>query len=71
MYTSKSSNQSNSGTPCGAKITGRDDGRYISDITTRTCDVYGQYVTVYRYYNNNQQSSAMDFCEVEVKGEIH
>ena len=71
VYTSTLSKQGNSGTKCGAKITGRDDGSDISDITTRTCDENGQYVTVYRDNNNNQQSSAMDFCEVIVNGEIY
>ena len=71
VYTSRSPRQGNSGTPCGAKITGGDDGSDILDITTRTCNEKGRYVTVYKDYNNPKSSTAMDFCEFEVKGELN
>ena len=68
MYTSRLSKQNNSGKPCGPNITGKDDGSDISDMTTRNCDVKGKYVTVYQGYNNPKGSTAMDFCEVVVRG---
>ncbi|XP_041379326.1 neurogenic locus notch homolog protein 2-like [Gigantopelta aegis] len=67
VYTSSSVRQGNGGTSCGLQITGRDDGSDIDDITTRTCDVTGRYVTIYQDYNNPQGSTVMDFCEVVVK----
>ena len=71
VYTSTSPRQGNSGTQCGATIIGSDNGHDISDITSRTCDVKGQYVTVYQGYNNPRGSTTLDFCEVQVMSEIN
>ncbi|XP_041379140.1 uncharacterized protein LOC121391652 [Gigantopelta aegis] len=68
VYTSTSAQQGNGGQSCGLQIAGRDDGSDIDDITTRTCDVTGRYVTLYQDYNNPKGSTCMDFCEVVVKG---
>ncbi|XP_041379174.1 neurogenic locus notch homolog protein 1-like, partial [Gigantopelta aegis] len=67
VYTAKSARQGSEGASCGLNITGKDDGSDIDDITNRTCDVTGRYVTLYQDYNNPEGSTCMDFCEVVVK----
>ncbi|XP_041357557.1 uncharacterized protein LOC121374520 [Gigantopelta aegis] len=72
VYTSMSPRQTVTGQPCGEQITGNMDGSDIADVTTRTCDVTGRYVTLYTNTLNKDSCNAcdggkaMDFCEVFV-----
>ena len=74
VYTSTSPRQANGGQRCGQQISGKMDGSDIPDVTTRTCDVIGRYVTLYEDTLNKDNcylcdgGRALDFCEVQVMG---
>ncbi|XP_041357586.1 uncharacterized protein LOC121374547 [Gigantopelta aegis] len=76
VYTSVSPQQINTGQSCGEQITGNMDGSDIADVTSRTCDVIGRYVTLYTDTVNKgtcnlcDGGKAMDFCEVFVMGNV-
>ncbi|XP_041359103.1 sushi, von Willebrand factor type A, EGF and pentraxin domain-containing protein 1-like isoform X2 [Gigantopelta aegis] len=72
VYTSMIPRQIKDGQPCDQRITGSMDGANIPDVTYRTCDVLGRYVTLYTDIDNKgtcnycSGSVAMDFCEILV-----